>query len=185
MILSLTTTSGLENSQSDVETQPNEYVFEEETTKSCEDIDMQPDEKLVKLAHEIEKSFDCSMCDAKFKTKGNLNKHFSEIHGKKFKCSKCPKSFEGKKRLILHMEAVHEKKKPFQCSICPIKFVTKSHLKLHISTVHDRIKPHKCPTCQAPFGIKSNLKNHISTVHDGIKPHKGQLVPPQLVKNII
>ena len=34
----LTTTSGLENNLSDVETQPNEYVFEEETTKSCEDI---------------------------------------------------------------------------------------------------------------------------------------------------
>ena len=96
---------------------------------------MQPQENLVEKAHEIEKSFDCSKCDGKFKAKKNLKKHSSEMHGKKFECSKCPKlSFEGKKHLMRHIKIVHEKKKLFQCPICPTKFGAKGNFNFEVET---------------------------------------------------
>ena len=54
----LTTTSGFENSQSDVETQPNKYVFEEETTKSCEDIPYIPKKPMLHKRPRINFSMD-------------------------------------------------------------------------------------------------------------------------------
>ena len=54
----LTTTSGFENSQSDVETQPNEYAFEEETTKSCEDIPYIPKKPMLHKRPRINFSMD-------------------------------------------------------------------------------------------------------------------------------
>ena len=55
----LTTTQGFESSQFDVVTQHKESVFEEKTSKSCKDPDLQPHVKHVEKAHEMEKPSDC------------------------------------------------------------------------------------------------------------------------------
>ena len=83
------------------------------------------------MDHRGEKPYTCDLCDAKFKLKTCLKRHFK----------------------------VHSGEKPFECKTCGLKFSDSGHMKTHQSRVHEGVKPYKCKYCDRKFGSK--VKNFV------------------------
>jgi uncharacterized Zn-finger protein len=115
--------------------------------------------------------FECTLCEYKCTTKGNLKRHIKMVHDKikDFECSLCDYKFSTKGNLKTHIKQVHDKIKDVQCSLCEYKFSTKGNLKTHIKQVHDKIKDFECTLCEYKCSEKNTLKKHIKQVHDKIK----------------
>ena len=126
----------------------------------------------IRLVHEGEKRFQCSICSKSFKTKESLRSHTLHQH----LCSICDANFSQKSKLEKHKDSVHtaeninhKGKVSFQCKICNGIFRSKHNLHLHIDEVHEGQKPLKCERCGSSFTQKSSLDGHIKLVHEGIK----------------
>ena len=90
-----------------------------------------------------EEEFDehkCSVCDARFKYKKDLNshvklKHDKESKAKKFQCDQCTSISPEKKSLNAHKKMKHaDKAIEFSCPICGKTFNQKNNMKRHQQT---------------------------------------------------
>ena len=102
----------------------------------------------------------------------NVDKHNVE---KEFQCYICNMTFSQKYKMKVHVKTLHEEKKPFNCKICSAKFISNRNLKYHVSYVHEKKKPFKCDICDISFTVESRKKpmfyqsmkeeNHLNVTH--------------------
>ena len=108
----------------------------------------------------------CQICDARFASKQNMERHVLEKHGSADpeKCPQCSKTFSRKDSLEFHIKNVHDKSLPIlKCEKCEKTFNKKSNLDRHRRDVHMKEKMYKCPksTCPEEFSQKSNYDRHL------------------------
>eukprot|EP00808_Paulinella_micropora_P019640 g73146.t1 len=118
--------------------------------------------------HMTEKSYKCTMCDAKFSDSSTLKRHIKIHTGEKpFTCDTCEAKFSESRSLKRHMRT-HTNERPYKCVTCGSSFSHSSSLKTHMRT-HTGEKPYECTTCDAKFSQSSSLKMHMR-FHTGEKP---------------
>lgn len=128
--------------------------------------------------------YQCTLCDAKFKTSLSCRRH-TELHLppdernpkliapkrtlKKKTCSNTRNyicSFCGKTSITIQHHEIHERThtgvKPYACTMCGKAFIATGMLKKHM-LIHTGEKPHKCETCGKCFRIKAHLTTHYLT----------------------
>lgn len=84
----------------------------------------------------------CHHCDAVFKTKFQLRRHISAVHGT-------------------------DEDRPYKCGPCDKTFVVKPTLKQHVLNLHLKTRPFLCrsPGCAANFNHLANLYAHERKLH--------------------
>ena len=85
-----------------------------------------------------QKLFVCDVfnCEAAFKTKFSLKRHYKKHYQKKsIKCKYCPKHFSLPQYLEEH-EHTHTGLKPYACNLCPLKFRQRGKLSHHKRAFH-------------------------------------------------
>ena len=150
----------------------------------------------VKVCHEVDSFFTCSVCDDNFKTIAELYKHKKSAHSKDvtIKCRYCEKHLSNRSNLLRHKQEKHCKATRFDtsrievshyafaCDQCDFVTKRKFHLIRHVKMKHstdDQTKEisgeekktsinftNTCPHCYKTFCNKSNLKRHIVSVHE-------------------
>ena len=104
----------------------------------------------------------CHLCNSKFVSNDDLQKHIKRVHGEKpFQCSTCDLKVATKYQLNSHVSAVHEGKKPFKCSKCTTSFAYKNSLKNHFKVVHEEPL-----ICDLKFAITSTVEKLAESVHE-------------------
>ncbi|CAG9812282.1 unnamed protein product [Chironomus riparius] len=83
----------------------------------------------MRQAHETSRKFVCTICEASFKTRGDLNSHYG-THDKKHQCSVCFKKFSRGYKLKLHFQ-IHENPRMFECKKCNKILARKDTLESH------------------------------------------------------
>lgn len=144
----------------------------------------------VHMIHHKAPSVECPDCKMKFKTRGNMNKHynFAHIGERSFICEICSKAFKANYHLIGHLKThgppqecpvchkflpdinrhmkIHTNPKAspsFQCPVCGKMCSTKQQCQLHVQRVHEKVplgKVYSCPTCQENFIRFADLRLH-------------------------
>ena len=81
------------------------------------------------------KRFNCSYCESKFLTKGDLERHIKSHMGTRdFSCTLCSKTFTRQQTLNEHMNR-HYGLRPYECKLCGKTFsemlTVYKHLKCH------------------------------------------------------
>eukprot|EP00092_Neocalanus_flemingeri_P022137 GFUD01024013.1.p1 GENE.GFUD01024013.1~~GFUD01024013.1.p1 ORF type:complete len:697 (-),score=90.84 GFUD01024013.1:60-2150(-) len=111
-----------------------------------------------------EKNFVCEYCGKSYFKKKNRNQHVKLVHEqeKKFICSVCDFAFPKKSYLVVH-ERTHSGEKPHQCEICPNSFARADALKYHQIHVHGIDVTFKCDECPKIFHRKDQLTAHVKT----------------------
>ena len=112
---------------------------------------------------ENKRSYKCSVCGAKKRSKQLLNEHH-KLHHRPQMCGICGRVFELATSLNRHMYS-HEEMR-FECEKCDFKCHFESELMSH-NIVHCKTPTHKCmvANCGHWFKRKWELTNHIHT-HD-------------------
>ncbi|GMR56664.1 hypothetical protein PMAYCL1PPCAC_26859, partial [Pristionchus mayeri] len=92
-----------------------------------------------------EKSFECTECGKKVKTKQILSDHM-RIHGgeKPYTCPYCTYSANTRPTLYSHIRCIH-KIQPFACITCNMQFARQVSLKAHLAAYPGHRTPLKRP----------------------------------------
>ncbi|XP_042205115.1 obscurin-like [Homarus americanus] len=118
--------------------------------------------------HSEDRPYPCEVCHTAFKTRGNLYNHMNTHTGlKKFTCEICGKQFNHLTSLTLHVRS-HTGEKPFKCGYCEKRFTQNGNLQEHIR-IHTGEKPYCCETCGKKFTTSSQFKLHMRR-HTGERP---------------
>ncbi|XP_068247300.1 uncharacterized protein [Palaemon carinicauda] len=118
--------------------------------------------------HSEERPYPCEICHQAFKTRGNLYNHMNTHTGlKKFTCEICGKQFNHLTSLTLHVRS-HTGEKPFKCEFCAKRFTQNGNLQEHIR-IHTGEKPFCCENCGKKFTTSSQFKLHMRR-HSGDRP---------------
>ncbi|CAL1268975.1 unnamed protein product [Larinioides sclopetarius] len=122
--------------------------------------------------------FTCDICDQKFSSQFNLNRHCAiHTNNKLYNCTECGKQFSRidhlKKHARVHIKRI--KKNPvnrerFTCKVCLKSFAWQTRLNKHFK-IHTNAREFRCTLCDKGFNQKSSLASHMLT-HSGEKPHK-------------
>ncbi|XP_076176968.1 uncharacterized protein LOC143151563 isoform X3 [Ptiloglossa arizonensis] len=147
-------------------------------TLSCEQCDKlfkteQAYNLHLKMVHEREKLFICTICNKSFSQQTALKTHMP-IHDrskleKEYPCDICGKVLNHPSSVVYHKEAEHNDGRRFVCNKCGKSFKHKQLLQRH-QLVHSDDRPYICKSCNASFKTKANLINHQST-HTGEKKY--------------
>ena len=97
--------------------------------------------------------FDCSLCDAIFEAKHEIEMHVKTVHkeNKDCQCDQCGKVFNLKASLQTHIRFVHKKERNHKCPICDKAYKTRERVKMHLAGTHGKLKLFKCEQCDASF----------------------------------
>ena len=82
--------------------------------------------------HTDEKTYECDVCDSKFRQKQQLTTHKALIHYgvKKIKCTMCDALFSLQQNLKKHEEQ-HYRQEKFVCKECGVSFPKQLGLSVH------------------------------------------------------
>lgn len=118
------------------------------------------------------RSFVCTRCDKRFKTKFGL-RHHMKIHrqewNSKFSCTyeNCEMKFTNAETRTQHISDCHTHEYPFICNICNSKFAVIYSYKKHMRRAHTTEAPkHRCTYCFRVFNVLSQLRCHLATHTD-------------------
>ena len=122
----------------------------------------------VEKIHNVEtaRKYTCTECGKVYKTKTDLDTHFTKHSGEKlFACQVCGKTYRFWNGLDNCLRK-HEQRERYQCEWqgCGKSFNSKFRLDNHIRT-HDGNKPFSCPLCSYNCSRKDNLVTHIKRTH--------------------
>ena len=133
-------------------------------------------------------SYDCHLCDKRFKSQRGQSLHFQKIHElheiEMLQCDICEKDYPGKDALRRHFYENHRKKEKFTCEVCGKHLSSKNKLKLHSANRHNGIK-FKCSQCDQEFTLQANLTAHVAVYHDPIKPYECEICAKQFAKKYL
>ena len=116
--------------------------------------------------------FDCSYCEYKATTKGNLKKHEDHQHrNKTYSCQNLGCEFKASypSALKRHFESVHERKMKL-CEICNHAY---SDIRKHIWYAHKRkieLQKFNCIICDKNLSSEKSLKYHVNAFHKERNP---------------
>ena len=114
-------------------------------------------------------SFLCGVCNMKFETEKELDKHKLSSHPiatrlsitvSSFSCSECDFGTFNKNALRAHL-ATHAMSR-YQCNFCGEQYFRNNDLVKHLK-IHRGEIPYKCDYCGVSFGDESNYKIHLVT----------------------
>ena len=118
---------------------------------------------------EINFTFACNICDAKFLRKKQLSNHMETHRHNVEPCSICGKIMKNVACLRSHMKN-HTTTKNYSCSTCGKAFKRNFDLTVHLR-IHNGLKPYKCTICQKTFSLSSTLAKH-KRYHDKLDKAK-------------
>ncbi|XP_066939643.1 zinc finger protein 271-like [Macrobrachium rosenbergii] len=111
--------------------------------------------------------YQCELCDAVSKTKGNYEKHMRRHTGEKpFSCQVCGKAFSLLCNVKRH-EITHSGQKPFKCDLCDKRFTEKGSLTKHMR-LHTGENLFTCTICHRRFHQRSHLNSHLDHHANGM-----------------
>ena len=94
----------------------------------------------------VSEQFECTICDAVFTLKENLNKHIESFHDESkskepLKCKICYKTGTSIQEMKNHADLMHEGRTSLNvevslCKVCSEVFITKDILKEHLESAH-------------------------------------------------
>ena len=114
--------------------------------------------------------FECKICNRRFKSNLDLNKHERVHTGEMpFECKTCKKRFNRSNSLKKH-ERIHTGEVPYECKTCKKRFKQSSTWKRH-EMIHSGAVPHECKTCNKRFKRKEQVKIH-ERIHTGEVPYE-------------
>jgi KRAB domain-containing zinc finger protein len=121
------------------------------------------------LSHEDLRPQVCKICNASFKSIGNLKRHnLIHIDDRNYLCDSCPKCFKSENALKIHKNSVHAAVKVYvSCPHCKI-ILQEKNLKIHIHNQHTeegQKKPFTCSECSKTFKNEFLLKRHFEHLH--------------------
>lgn len=104
--------------------------------------------------------FQCNVCNRWFARKYKLNEHQKTHNGNKaFECLLCQKRYTTQTNLDRHIGVFHKKEQPHSCITCKKTFAQLSTLRLHQS-VHVNEREFCCDSCDSKFKTEVQLKLH-------------------------
>ena len=114
-----------------------------------------------------ERKHKCTTCEARFKNRGDLQRHVKVVHeGKRmYVCETCGKSFGHSGHLNRHIQSVHLHQRRFRCQFCHYEFYQASHLQSHIGHIHGKKKALSCKECGYRASSRNALKTHMRNAH--------------------
>ena len=95
-------------------------------------------------------SQECHICNKKYGSKYDLQKHARYAHKsnpEKGKCGQCERNFPNEHQLIRHIQGKH-KAREFKCEYCLIELSSAAILKVHIDRAHLKLKNVSCDKCE-------------------------------------
>jgi len=131
----------------------------------------------------IPSMFCCSICDGKFGTKIDLQKHIKQVHcADELVCPNCEQIFDSEDALEEHIADTHsEEKNDIACPHCQEMMVDIDFLEDHIFENHQSKSKRKkifvgsnlkCKDCDKTFGNEQTLERHTKKFHTGKKGPK-------------
>lgn len=132
--------------------------------------------EMVNTKINVEKSFDCNLCEFHAQSESDLKRHMLIHTGTKrknqnrkyFKCPICPKQYEDQPSRFEHIQDKHKTTKLFECFLCKYQAFQLIHLKTHMLT-HSGKRPFKCKICGKRFFQKIHFSDHMR-MHTKEKP---------------
>lgn len=118
---------------------------------------------------DAERKHACSRCNARFKMRGDMQRHQRLVHDKtkNFVCDTCGKAFGHSGHLNRHKQS-HRGERRFKCKLCGFDFLQKSHLLSHMKHIHSSAAEgeHGCSLCKLSMASVDDLRGHLRSVHN-------------------
>ena len=122
-------------------------------------------ECLIKL--ELEQTFECDICQSKFRKKKLLYVHKLRTHADPVLCDICDKFYKSSKHLKHHKEFTHAAPK-LRCTLCDKLFSRPWNLRDHLLMCGNMPRNKgdvPCQACGKKFAHEKSLKGHLQKFH--------------------
>lgn len=124
---------------------------------------------ILNIHTEIEKKFQCEICQKSFKSSPLLKRHFEGVHdavdrGISYECAACDYSTTRLRDLKAHQLDEHFDGTVHVCE-CGSKFKTRRLLLIHMASHNNTSASILCSQCSAIFKTKSGLRKHVIRAH--------------------
>ncbi|KAJ0170085.1 hypothetical protein K1T71_014691 [Dendrolimus kikuchii] len=107
----------------------------------------------------VEKLFECSICNKKFREKVVLTRHMATHDNKRLDCKYCEKKYKNETCLKLHL-LKHENKQKYKCTVCGVKRCTSQSLRIHMLYKHSKERPYRCEVCNLTYKCPQDIEKH-------------------------